>query len=141
MEPLVTSFRVRMEHLNLVIKCGCFEASLFVVGSDISFCQYFTLLRSSSKCERINNNVEIATLYSVHGCTARSHVFESRFLSQWLVKASSILSLIESWDTNTPQPMVFSYQDFHKKSQTMAGRKRVAEINTAKERVSSKSSK
>jgi hypothetical protein len=98
MEPLVTSFRVRMEHLNLVIKCGCFEASLFVVGSDISFCQYFTLLRSSSKCERINNNVEIATLYSVHGCTARSHVFESRFLSQWLVKASSILSLIESYE-------------------------------------------
>ena len=46
-----------------------------------------------------------------------------------------------SWDPNTPQPMVFSYQDPAKKSQTMAGRKRVAEINTTKERVSLKSLK
>ena len=40
-----------------------------------------------------------------------------------------------------PQPMVFLVSKFRKKSQTMAGRKRVAEIDTTKERVSLKSSK
>ena len=37
--------------------------------------------------------------------------------------------------------MVLSYQEILQKSQTMAGRKRVAEINTTKERVSFKASK
>ncbi len=51
------------------------------------------------------------------------------------------ISKFESWDPNTQWSNGISRIKISQKSQTMAGRKRVAETNTTKERVPSKSIK